>query len=688
MFDEAGNPVVVPPPEAPPQPAGPLMSIDPAQSTQPAPAWASSPVGASQSLGDFARARIPKPPTTSDGKPLTTLSQLQGMGGAEPSAPAPTVPAGISAYQGDSEALRTLYDAAIKQEVSKRPTYYAPTPEKRQDTGGQRQRVIGPDPAIMGRAREIQSGPQRLDRFEQPELRYSPLDVLSVDTPPPEAKTDKQKLAWAKRKADELTASGVSLSTALATGKIADSDTSWRPKGWDRMSGEEQEDLERGPLATGAQARRMRLIEEIDARHKRAVDQVSAESEAARARYDRDVELYGAEGIAGAVTAQARAAQRAEDAAVGTFEKKAAADQAFLTEKARLLAEQEEAGRATLAEINAAAADLKSAKIDPGAFWQSRTTSQKISLALASGMGAFAATMRGGRNFAQEIIDKAVDDDVKAQIANIDKKRADLTDGQKLYKQILDKTGDKIAAADALRLAAHSAVDSQLAEAQQTAKSEQALSRVQELRGRYELQRLEQEAALSERMRGTEATSFRVDPARAGGYGGGPNLAKIIELQKAKVAAAHGQAVVDMTLGDAAAKAAARAPQERAVLGGQTYDLTNVTSASEGAKVRDNLRAIQEMDYWLDRVEEAQKSFAGKHITQAQLDNAIQRYSSFKSQQEGQGVVRTEEAKATRDAMNGLVRGEDVIADLRRSHARSRDYILTQSGAVPRKVHK
>lgn len=636
----------------------------------------------------------PVVPNAAPAKAPPTISKLSDLQARAAPAGGPVAPPaglgagmpGIDAFASDTEALRAIRRQQIAAEYAKRPGYTPARPETRQDTSGQRQRSMGPDPEITQRQREIQSGPQRLERIAPPEIRYSPLDVLSVAEPPPEAKTDKQKIAWAKSRAEALSKQGISMAQALATGELGGENTSWRPANWDKLSGEEQDALAKSPAALRAQQQRLAIVEGIDARHKQALDATGAANEAARARYDRDVQRFGPEGIAGAVTAQAQAEQRAIDAAVGTHEAKGEADRAFLEKKAKLLEEQAAASQGVIDQIRRTADDLKSAKIDPNAFWASRSTGQKLALAIASGMGAFAQAMGAGPNTAQQIIDKAVDDDVRAQLANIDKKSKDLTAGQQLYKQILDQTGDKIAAADALRLAAYSAVDSKLAEAQQTAKSEIALSKIQELRGRVELQRLDQDAALTERMRGTEGVNFRVDPARAASYGGGPNLDKIAALQQAMVSASHGQAMIDMALGEAAAKAAKAGPSERAVLGGQTYDLTNVTSSAEGAKMREKLAAVAKMESDLRNVKEARSKFLRNLISKAQLENAVQRYSSGQSALEGQGVVREGEMKLTLDAMTDRIAGDDVIKDLEKGTKVITNELLTQAGAVPRRA--
>jgi hypothetical protein len=293
-------------------------------------------------------------------------------------------------------------------------------------------------------------------------------------------------------------------------------------------------------------------------------------------------------------------------------------------------------------------------------------------------MGAFASALGAGPNYALQIIDKATDDDIRAQIANIDKKKGDLTELQKLYKLTLDQTGDKIAAEDAMRLAAHSAIDSKLAEAQQTAKSEVAASKVQELRAQYELKRVEREAALSERTNGTEAMNFKVIPATSGGMAGGTDKAKLLAMQRDLVSTSHGQAAMDLAAGG---KGGGKA--ETATLGGQLYELTAVTSAAEGAKVRDKMLSLKGMDEWLAEADKARQQYGANLISKAKLDNAIQRYANALSAAEGQGIVKKEELELMREAMTSLSQGKDVISDLRMSHNRTREGLLEQYGAVP-----
>jgi len=71
--------------------------------------------------------------------------------------------------------------------------------------------------------------------------------------------------------------------------------------------------------------------------------------------------------------------------------------------------------------------------------------------ALAMGMGAFGAALTGGPNMAMQIINKAIDRDIKAQLENRQGKRYDMKDAQTLFEQNMALYQDEIAAAQATR---------------------------------------------------------------------------------------------------------------------------------------------------------------------------------------------------------------------------------------------
>lgn len=89
------------------------------------------------------------------------------------------------------------------------------------------------------------------------------------------------------------------------------------------------------------------------------------------------------------------------------------------------LARQEQAGAADYQRRQEAeTTKLKSlqveadSKIDPKRWWKEKSTGENILAALAIGLGGFSASMTGGPNYALQIIDKAIERDIDAQLAN------------------------------------------------------------------------------------------------------------------------------------------------------------------------------------------------------------------------------------------------------------------------------
>lgn len=83
-------------------------------------------------------------------------------------------------------------------------------------------------------------------------------------------------------------------------------------------------------------------------------------------------------------------------------------------------------------------------EVDPEAYWKAKGTGVKIAAALAIGMNQFAVMWRGkGQNVALQMIEGAIDDNIKAQQANINNARAALDKEQDLYGRNLAIFGDR-----------------------------------------------------------------------------------------------------------------------------------------------------------------------------------------------------------------------------------------------------
>lgn len=79
-----------------------------------------------------------------------------------------------------------------------------------------------------------------------------------------------------------------------------------------------------------------------------------------------------------------------------------------------------------MADLQQRAQDIANQKIQPDHWMHQQSTGQRIGLAIARGLGAYAAAKRGGPNGAAQVIDGEIDNDIKAQAANIENSKEGL----------------------------------------------------------------------------------------------------------------------------------------------------------------------------------------------------------------------------------------------------------------------
>ena len=90
-------------------------------------------------------------------------------------------------------------------------------------------------------------------------------------------------------------------------------------------------------------------------------------------------------------------------------------------------------------QVTAATNEYKSARVDPERFFNKKGTGAKILAALAAGLGAYAAAMTGTRNFALEVIDQAISDDIEAQKVEIAQKGEVITERRNLLNDLINQ---------------------------------------------------------------------------------------------------------------------------------------------------------------------------------------------------------------------------------------------------------
>jgi hypothetical protein len=119
--------------------------------------------------------------------------------------------------------------------------------------------------------------------------------------------------------------------------------------------------------------------------------------------------------------------------------------------------------REQLGRIQERSEELLSRDVDPGRWWASRSTGQKVASYLSAAIGGLLAPGQGGRNAPLDMIMGFIDRDIDAQKASFQQRRAALTDMRTTALQGAALDQDAFEAAEAKRLASYGMLQQQLA---------------------------------------------------------------------------------------------------------------------------------------------------------------------------------------------------------------------------------
>lgn len=144
------------------------------------------------------------------------------------------------------------------------------------------------------------------------------------------------------------------------------------------------------------------------------------------------------------------------------------------------------------ADFDRTAKQLSQERIDPDRFWASRSTPQKLASYISIGLGGFIAGARGGQNMGLEMVNDAINRDIKAQEDNYKIRHDGLEAQSTAFGQAMQRYQSVDAARAFARVSAMDAVGAEIARQQARWKGTEGANRATAALAELEQQRADQ----------------------------------------------------------------------------------------------------------------------------------------------------------------------------------------------------
>lgn len=307
-------------------------------------------------------------------------------------------------------------------------------------------------------------------------------------------------------------------------------------------------------------------------------------------------------------------------------------------------------------------------KIDPDHFWADKSTGQKIAFVLASALtGALNGRAGIQGNGVITAVNKRIDEDIAAQVRNLETKKGRVGELGRIYAQTLDKFGN-------MEVARNAAKTRGLLETEQLASAQAANSKNEVVKAQAEKVMADlatEREKLHFNNTGTVTSEvdkkFKTTQDKMVG-GGGPNW-KNIEAISARGVAAHPEAKPG------------GGPQV-ADFGGTQFDLGNMEPA-EAAKARGKLAAINNFNADVATLRKMRESATERLFPSASQKAVQNRLAATMSNLQDMGVLQGNEREEYQNILSNFRGGDEALAGMQGFAMRTGNQIVTQAGGRP-----
>lgn len=311
----------------------------------------------------------------------------------------------------------------------------------------------------------------------------------------------------------------------------------------------------------------------------------------------REAELEGAmrlgETQLQAIDIERQRAQREAD----FFAEQAKADADRMAEDAKRQAQLQADVDKRMTEMDALQAEVRATKIDPSNYFSSQPAWAKVLSLISVGLGGFAQGYSGGRlpNTALDMLNRAIDQDIEAQKANLATKRGAVAEAGNMYGLARQRLGDDRAAAEWVRSQQREMVANTLRRFEAEARDPQLQNKAAQLAVKYETEAQQGRLGIAAMRAGEDERRRAAQAAAMAAAQRGPSLKDLeamarIKKLEAETGAIQGEAGVGpggAVTGKRAAELQARyVPSLGAIAGSpkQADDLNEGIAAAERTK--------------------------------------------------------------------------------------------------------
>lgn len=317
-------------------------------------------------------------------------------------------------------------------------------------------------------------------------------------------------------------------------------------------------------------------------------------------------------------------------------------------------------------QLDAKRKEYESADVNPNRLFQNASTGQTIAAALFTALGAFGQAMAGdnGPNRSMEILQAAVDQDIKLQLQGIDKKGKELGQLAQTYEFAKDKFGSEEAGMLAAQLAAGDALRAKIERTAAEAGTERAKLQAQRLLAVNDAAQAQRRLQLEQASVGTRADQVRVDQAGWKG-GSGPNLK------------AGQEAFAD------AAKLGDPGDRQQVTYNGQPHLVGAFVSPTEGAEARKRLNLVNTLKGEINAALKLRGAIGTDPLKKQEYTDHINTIAGMRSVLIDQGVLQGNEREEFQGLSGSLLSGDDVLNNINKMTDRLAKGQLDQLQAKP-----